>query len=299
MSNLTGIPKQFNYSTLNMTGDVTLTPNKYNMILGNMAAPATLTLPALSLVEDGTPLIIRNISASTITVHRSDATTLTSVTSGAYVEILADKTISGAGVWRLLSGPSSASQLVQGPVSSTNTAVALWNGTTGALLQDSGVLVDGLNNMTGVNSVTLATTGGTPTALGYYEEFPLTGNTFTAAFAVAQACVPQITRVGRMVTMIVPSVSAAAAAGIATSSVAIPARFLPASGPTGGFGVLAKSMIVQQNSATATGGQTSGYFNLNATTGIITIGVPSATGPAAFSATNANGWPEFEVSWSV
>ena len=34
------------------------------------------------------------------------------------------------------------------PVSSTNTAVVRWSGTTGATLQDSGVLIDGSNNVT-------------------------------------------------------------------------------------------------------------------------------------------------------
>lgn len=33
------------------------------------------------------------------------------------------------------------------PVSSTNTAVVRWSGTTGATLQDSGVLIDGSNNL--------------------------------------------------------------------------------------------------------------------------------------------------------
>ena len=40
------------------------------------------------------------------------------------------------------------------PVSSTNTAVVRWSGTAGAVLQDSGVLIDGSNNITGIAGLT-------------------------------------------------------------------------------------------------------------------------------------------------
>ena len=40
------------------------------------------------------------------------------------------------------------------PVSSTNTAVVRWAGTAGAVLQDSGVLIDGSNNITGIAGLT-------------------------------------------------------------------------------------------------------------------------------------------------
>lgn len=44
---------------------------------------------------------------------------------------------------------------VVGPGSSTDNAVARWDGTTGALLQDSGVILDDSDNMTGVNDLTV------------------------------------------------------------------------------------------------------------------------------------------------
>ncbi len=47
--------------------------------------------------------------------------------------------------------------LVRGPASSTNTAIARFSGVTGDLLQDSGVTVDGSNNISGVANLT--TTG--------------------------------------------------------------------------------------------------------------------------------------------
>jgi len=47
---------------------------------------------------------------------------------------------------------------VVGPVSSTNIAIAKWNGTTGLLLQDSGVLIDVSNNLSGIGNITLSGT---------------------------------------------------------------------------------------------------------------------------------------------
>lgn len=44
---------------------------------------------------------------------------------------------------------------VVGPNSSTDTAIARWNGTTGKLLEDSGVLIDASNNMVTPGNVTI------------------------------------------------------------------------------------------------------------------------------------------------
>lgn len=52
---------------------------------------------------------------------------------------------------------TAAAGTVIGPGSSTNNAIAKWNGTTGTLLSNTGVLIDGSNNITGVS--TLTTTG--------------------------------------------------------------------------------------------------------------------------------------------
>jgi hypothetical protein len=46
---------------------------------------------------------------------------------------------------------------VTGPVSSTDTAIALWNGTSGAVIQDSGVTVDSFGSITTTGSVTANT----------------------------------------------------------------------------------------------------------------------------------------------
>lgn len=42
---------------------------------------------------------------------------------------------------------------VNGPGSSTNNAIAKWNGTTGTVLANSGIIIDGSNNITGANTL--------------------------------------------------------------------------------------------------------------------------------------------------
>jgi hypothetical protein len=290
--------KPINFSPIKITTNFSLVAETYNVVYAAIAAPSTLTLPSLTGVIDGCPVIVLNTGSATLTVNLSNNTLFASVLAGQLLIFLADKQAVPS-TWDIILGPSSSTQLVAGPTTTTVGDIATWNNTTGTLLKDSSVNISGGGAITGAASITLATTGGTPTALNYYEEVALTGNTFTGAFSVAQACVPQITRVGRDVTLLMPSVSAAAAAAVATSTVAIPARFLPAAGNTGGFGYLTQAMIAQQSATTATNGQTAGQVTVNATTGIIVIGVTSATGPAAFTGTNNNGWPEFAMRWSV
>lgn len=53
---------------------------------------------------------------------------------------------------------------VTGPGSSTNTAVARWNGTTGTVIQDSSVTIDGSGNVTGVTSLAGSVTTTTQSA---------------------------------------------------------------------------------------------------------------------------------------
>ena len=57
--------------------------------------------------------------------------------------------------------PQSASSLgiVSGPSSSTDNAIARWDGTGGTLLQNSGVIIDDTDNVTGMATLTLPNTG--------------------------------------------------------------------------------------------------------------------------------------------
>ena len=70
-----------------------------------------------------------------------------------------------------------------GPVSSTPNAIALWNGTTGAILKDSSITIDGTSNVSGVaqlNALTINSTGTnlalTTTTSGNITITPASGN---------------------------------------------------------------------------------------------------------------------------
>lgn len=45
---------------------------------------------------------------------------------------------------------------VVGPATSSNTAIAVYDGTTGALIKNTGIFIDGSNNMTGLNNLTIS-----------------------------------------------------------------------------------------------------------------------------------------------
>ena len=72
----------------------------------------------------------------------------------------ATKYLDGTGAY---STPAGAGD-VAGPASSTDNALARFDSTTGKLIQNSGVIVDDSNNLSGVASVTLATAGALQTS---------------------------------------------------------------------------------------------------------------------------------------
>lgn len=59
--------------------------------------------------------------------------------------------------WTL--GPVGAGGSVTGPGSSTDNAITRWNGTGGTGIQNSGVIIDDTDNITGVTSITIGTAG--------------------------------------------------------------------------------------------------------------------------------------------
>lgn len=63
----------------------------------------------------------------------------------------------GAAEWTL--GPVGGGGSITGAGSSTDNAIARWNGTGGTSIQDSGVIIDDTNNITGVTSLTIGTAG--------------------------------------------------------------------------------------------------------------------------------------------
>lgn len=63
-----------------------------------------------------------------------------------------------AAEWQL-SASGGGGGSVTGPVSSTDNAITRWNGTDGTSIQDSGVSIDDSNNVTGVATITIGTSG--------------------------------------------------------------------------------------------------------------------------------------------
>lgn len=63
----------------------------------------------------------------------------------------------GAAEWTL--GPVGGGGSITGAGSSTDNAITRWNGTGGTSIQDSGVIIDDTNNITGVATLTLGTAG--------------------------------------------------------------------------------------------------------------------------------------------
>jgi hypothetical protein len=64
--------------------------------------------------------------------------------------------------------PGGGGGSIDGPVSSTNNAVVRWDGTTAETIQDSGVIIDDSDNITGVNNLTVTgdlTVNGTTTTV--------------------------------------------------------------------------------------------------------------------------------------
>ena len=126
---------------------------------------------------------------------------------------------------------SQITSLVTGPGSAVSGNIATYNGTTGKLIQDSGVATTNIPNQL-VNTtssptfvgVTLQTTGGTPALLDYCED--VTFNlTFTGPFTKAVSC--RVIRIGKMVNFNMSWTTNQASAGGFFTTNSLPARFVP------------------------------------------------------------------------
>lgn len=80
---------------------------------------------------------------------------------------------------------------------STNTALVLWNGTAGAAVQNSGVLLDGSNNMSGVNNLTVNTGGAVRTTTTtantvLFQAYNNTSTTYTTFITLTSGATPTV-----------------------------------------------------------------------------------------------------------
>lgn len=135
------------------------------------------------------------------------------------------------------------------PGADTNPLVNIFNITGAGVVTTKNNTLDnaGAANVGALNcrtSITLPTTGGTATALTYYEEFTYSGTVSGIWGATVNAITLKFTRIGRMVTAVLEAnILTATGAGPTTISLgsAIPARFRPA-------GTLRVAWTTQSNS---------------------------------------------------
>lgn len=126
---------------------------------------------------------INSIGAKALTKNGATALSAGDIPSGAAVEVVYDGTqfqvVSAMPVVTPTSGD------VVGPASATDNAIARFDTTTGKLIQNSGVIVDDSNNVTGVATLKATTTVGvgnaTPAASGAGITFPATQSASTDA----------------------------------------------------------------------------------------------------------------------
>jgi hypothetical protein len=147
-------------ATISVTaGDVTLTS------VDGAADQARMAI----LVATGTPGVTRNIvapaqSKSYIVVNQSNASVVLKGSATTGVAVRAGQ--AATCVWNGTDFEIAASGDVDGPSSATNTAIAIFDGTTGKLIKNTGVTIDGSNNVSGVvqlNATTVAATTVTAT----------------------------------------------------------------------------------------------------------------------------------------
>jgi hypothetical protein len=146
-----------------IAGAATLDVTAGNVTLTATAGVANQARMAILLVT-GTPGTTRNIVAPSqskiyIVVNQSNASVVLKGSATTGVTIRAGQ--AATCVWNGADFESVASGDVDGPSSATDTAIAIFDGTTGKLIKNTGVTIDGSNNVSGVvqlNATTLDAT---------------------------------------------------------------------------------------------------------------------------------------------
>lgn len=209
----------YNSNPLLVSSSTTIAPNTFNTIYVQANSPISITLPDLTgPVTNGFPFLIVSFTSAVVTILDSTGNTVSTLSNNSMVILIADK---GLAIWRGFLGPNAGTGQVSGPASSTNNAVAVWNGTSGQLLSNSAVTIDS------TGTLFLPSAGGTSTGLNYFEEYSAQyelGGIWTAY----QPCTVQIMRIGKKCFFTLTSAPAqAVVSGLITMSPKLPTRFLP------------------------------------------------------------------------
>ncbi len=145
---------QWSTLTLSLVTDVSATAAEVNILSG-----VTVTYDKINFLSDVTSnlqgqingKLSDNLAYNAIWVGGA-GNTAQQVSPGTDNSILT--IVSGVPTWQSPPAPGN----VSGPVSSTDNAMVRWNGTLGDSIQNSGVIVDDSNNITGVANLRLTTT---------------------------------------------------------------------------------------------------------------------------------------------
>lgn len=130
-------------------GTTTLTATANQVQLFSGASNQTMVLPDATLLFNGWQYDISNESTGNVTVKNSAAVTLFTLNPGIWARVWLTSKADPTSGWRFkVNEASSSNPSVLGPLTSTDNAVTRWDGTTGAILQDSSVLIDDTNNVT-------------------------------------------------------------------------------------------------------------------------------------------------------
>ena len=160
-------------TTIDETGAVTIEPD-------------SVTYDKMQNVV-GNDVILGNIAGAGSPVAELTGTQVTAILD-AFTDVLAGVVpASGGGTTNFLRADGTwatpvGSGDVSGPGSSTDTAIALWDGATGTLLQDSLILVDGSGNLTTPGTIDGLDVGALDTDL---ETFSLPANTTISTFGAS------------------------------------------------------------------------------------------------------------------
>jgi hypothetical protein len=152
--------KAFNLSPINIMGDFVMNSNQYNAVYADISTPSTLTIPVSAHTLDGFIIAINNVGTATLAIQDPDSTFSEMLPSGQSIFLFSD---TYSGIWKVLSGPitSGGGSGISGPVSSTDNAIVLWNGTTGSTVKNSNITVVGNTISTASGNLTINSIGGT------------------------------------------------------------------------------------------------------------------------------------------
>lgn len=166
-------------TTATAAGTTTLTVNSARDQFFTGSTTQTVVMPVVSTLALGRKFHIVNESSGVVTVQSSGANSIQAMAANTILD-LECIAITGTGTaswyanYRLKNnstGGGGSGDFV-GPGSSTDNAVVRFDSTTGKLGQNSGVIIDDSNNVTGATSVAATSylkAGGNATAAGYIE----------------------------------------------------------------------------------------------------------------------------------